>query len=212
MKIFICTILISIASVCSGQKVKRNIVQNIPNLSIYNINRDTVDLKTLTQNKVTIVDFWFIPCGPCFEEMNMLHTLYAKYKDDPKVCFLTITITDSSFVRPLIENRITSTNDTYEYFKTLSKLDTFKLPVFFIKDVSSKMKSFKKTGRGFSGQYEPNSQDPFSYTENVFGFSAYPTILVFDMNGKTIYNKTGFAKVVEKQQLKKIEEVVRKNL
>jgi len=197
-----------------GQKVLNRPVKAIPQLTIYDINGDTTNLKTISNNKVTFIDFWFIPCGPCFVEMNMLHKLYAKYKDNPNIAFLTITLTDSAFVRPLIENRNTSTNDAYDYFKTLSLLDTFKLPVYFLKDATSKMASFKKTKTGFSGHSDPKAKDSdyTQYPDNIFGFSGYPTIFIFDKKGNVIYYKTSFTKDGEKQQQKNIEVLINAKL
>ena len=197
-----------------GQKVRRKPIQNIPQLSMYNINGDTTDLKTIAGNKITFLDFWFIPCGPCFAEMNMLHRLYAKYKGNPNIAFLTITLTDSAFVRPLTENRNTAVNETYDYFKSLTQLDSFKLPVYFLKDVSTKMISFTKAKIGFSGHGEPQSPDAdyTQYPGNVFGFSGYPTIFIFDKNGSRIYYKTAFGKDGEKQQQKSIEEIINSKL
>ena len=142
----------------------------------------------------------------------MLHQLYAKYKGNPNVSFLTITFTDSSFVKPLIENKITLNNDTHDYFRKLAQLDSFKLPVYFIKDVSSKMISFKKGKFGFTGNGEPRPKDQSHFPDNVFGFSAYPTTFIFDKEGKTIYNKTGFTQEGEKQQQKNIEVLINARL
>jgi len=193
----------------SGQSATKKLAKVIPQLSIYNINGDTTDLKTISDGKITFIDFWFIPCGPCFNEMNMLHKLYAKYKDNPNVSFLTITLTDSAFVRPLIENRNTSVNDTYDYFRSLAQLDTFKLPVYFIKKGTSKMFSFKKDEKGgFHGHGEPMVKDQPRYPANVFGFLAYPTIFIFDKSGKVIYTKTGFMKEAEAKQQKNIEAII----
>ncbi len=88
-----------------GQKTARRPVKVIPQLFIYGINGDTTNLKSISKEKVTFIDFWFIPCGPCFAEMNMLHKLYAKYKDNPNVSFLTITLTDSAFVRRIAPSK-----------------------------------------------------------------------------------------------------------
>lgn len=197
-----------------GQRMLRKPVKVIPQLSVYNIKGDTTNLKTISNNKVTFIDFWFIPCGPCFAEMNMLHKLYAKYKDNPNVSFLTITLTDSAFVRPLIENKNTATNDTYDYFKALAQLDTFRLPVYFLKGVGSKMTSFKKAKVGFIGHGELKTKDAddTQYPDNVFGFSAYPTIFIFDKKGNRIYNKTAFTKEDEKQQQKRIEALINEKL
>jgi len=110
-----------------GQKTIRKSVRTIPQLSLYKPGGDTANLKAISNKKVTFINFWFIPCGPCFGEMNMLHRLYEKYKDNPNVTFLTITFTDSSFVKPLIKNRNTPNNDTYEYFRKFAQLDIARL-------------------------------------------------------------------------------------
>lgn len=176
-----------------GQKIVRKPVNVMPQLTIYDIKGKTTTLKDFSNNKVTFIDFWFIPCGPCFVEMNMLHKLYSKYKDNPNVAFLTITFSDTSLVRPLVENKNTSDNNTYDYFKSLAQLDTFKLPVYFLKGVSPLITSFRESK---------------IYPENIFGFSGYPTIFIFDKSGKMIYNKTAFTKEGEKQQKRYIETLI----
>ena len=197
-----------------GQKTSRTSVKIIPQLSIYDIKGDTTSLEAISVGKVTFIDFWFIPCGPCFEEMNMLHKLYSKYLGNPNVSFLTITITDSSFVRPLIENRNTSSNETYNYFKKLSQLDTFKLPVYFIKGVNYKVISLRNENDKFNGQLDPSiiKADMTVYPNNVFGFEGYPTIFMFDKNGNTLYSNTGFMKKGEGRQMKRIQDIIEKNL
>jgi hypothetical protein len=144
--------------------------------------------------------------------MNMLHKLYYKFKDNPNFRFLTITLTDSAFVRPLIENRNTDSNETYDYFKSLASIDTFKLPVYFIKNVIEKQKSFRKDKSAYYGRAEPRSRDTKFYPDNLFGFSGYPTIFIFDKSGNTIYSNTGFIKKNEDLQKKSIEDIIAKNL
>lgn len=193
---------------CFGQKVPLKPARAIPQIYVYNIHGDTTNLKAVSNNKVTFIDFWFIPCGPCFVEMNMLHKIYARYKYNPNVAFLTVTLTDSAFVRPLIENRNTNSNETYNYFKKLADLDTFKLPVYFIKDVSSVQKSLKKDKIGYTGRGERPLKERSNYPNMIFGFTAYPTIMIFNKYGQLMYNKTGFTKASEKSQQKAIEEVI----
>jgi len=205
------TILLFFAS-SFGQKKSIEPIKQIPSVSLYNLNGDTSNLLTLSKGKVTFIDFWFIPCGPCFAEMNLLHKLYSKYKDNPNICFITITLTDSSFVRPLIENKNIQSNETYSYFKSLSQLDTFRLPVYFIDKVISKQKSFVKSKIGFSGRGDWSSKDNPLYPNNLFDFSGYPTILIFDKKGHIVYNKTGFTKDGELQQKKSIQAIIEKNM
>ena len=214
MRALLLTIFLLLTMGSLGQKIPKKPVKVIPQLSVYDIHGDTADLKIISSNKVTFIDFWFIPCGPCFVEMNMLHSLYGKYKGDPNVAFLTITFTDSAFARPLIENRNTDLNEAYDYFKRLAGLDTFQLPVFFLKSIDTKMRSFKKSKAGFSGQNEPQIREInfTKYPDYIFGFSGYPTIFIFDKKGNLIYNKTGFTKKGEREQQQKIEALINSNL
>ncbi len=208
----ILTIIIFLFFVSSfGQKKLIEPIKQIPSVSLYNLSGDTCNLLTLSKDKITFIDFWFIPCGPCFSEMNLLHKLYSKYKDNPNICFITITLTDSSFVRPLIENKNIDSNETYSYFKTLSKLDTFKLPVYFMKNVVSKQKSFVKSKIGFHGKGDWTLKDNSLFPNNIFKFSGYPTILIFNKNGQRIYNKTGFTDSEENIQYSTIENIIDKH-
>lgn len=204
--------VVCLTNLVFGQKKDIPPLKQIPSVSLYNLQGDTSNLLTLAKDKITFIDFWFIPCGPCFAEMNLLHKLYSKYKNNPNVQFITITLTDSAFVRPLIQNIDNDTNHTYSYFKSLSKLDTFKLPTYFIKGVTSKQKSFVKSGIGFTGKGEwanvKNNLDP----TKLFRFTSYPTILIYNKKGQLIYNKTGFTEGGEKQQQKNIETAIEKNM
>ena len=182
----------------------------MPSASLFDIQGDTTNLLNFAKGKVTFIDFWFIPCGPCFVEMTMLHKIHDTYQSNDNFKFLTITFSDSSFVRDLIENRNAENNDVYDYFKTLTKLDTFKLPVYFTKDYATKMKLFKKntTGQGFHGSNWPFPKETKASPNSIFGFVAYPTILIFDKAGKLVYNKTGFIDKFEAKELTDIKTII----
>lgn len=209
-KLLTITILLFFVS-SFGQKKLIEPIKQIPSVTLYNLSGDTSNLLTLAKDKITFIDFWFIPCGPCFGEMNLLHKLYSKYKDNPSVRFITITFTDSAFVRPLTENRNTDSNQTYSYFKTLSQLDTFRLPVYFMKNAISKQTSFIKSKFGFAGKGEGFSKDKSQFPGQIFRFSGYPTVLIFDKSGQLIYNKTGFTDSGEKQQYLTIQSIIDKH-
>jgi len=94
----------------------------------------------------------------------------------------------------------------------LENLRSLILPVYFIKNVSSKMISFKKGKVGFTGNGEPRPKDQSHFPDNIFGFSAYPTTFIFDKEGKTIYSKTGFTREDERQQQTSIEALINAKL
>jgi thiol-disulfide isomerase/thioredoxin len=201
-------------SITNGQKISKVALKTMPAAQLVDIDGNITNLLDLTKGKVTLIDFWFIPCGPCFQEMRMLHKIYNEYRSNASFSFLTITFSDSAFVKNLIENHNTDINEVYDYFKTLAKLDTFRLPVYFLKDYTTKMKRFKRNnnGEGFSGSNLPSPKNEELSPASIFGFSAYPTILVFDKMGKLVYNRTGFNTKIELQELKEIEKIINSNL
>jgi thiol-disulfide isomerase/thioredoxin len=50
-----------------------------------------IDRKSL-EGKIALVDFWFTTCPPCRQSMPLLETLYQKFKDNPKVVFLAVSV------------------------------------------------------------------------------------------------------------------------
>ena len=209
MRNILITIFLLFSVQLFGQKNKFNLVDTLPKLGIHNLIGQTFDLKDLCKGKVTFIDFWFVPCGPCFAEMKMLHKLYQKYKGNPNVSFLTITLTDTLSIRPLMENRNTDSNQVYLYFQSVTKLDTFQLPVYFINNYSQKIRLFVKSSFGFGGgNQKMTNVDLAKSPERVFKIQSYPTIIIFDKKGKRVYSKTGFNINSEIIQQKEIEDVI----
>jgi len=194
----------------SGQNNNSSIVKKLPSISVYNIKGESFGLSTLGSGKVTVIDCWFLPCAPCFAEMPMLHDLYSKYKDNPNFQFLTLTRTDTSLVRPLIENQKTG-NEIYQYFKTHSGLETFSLPVFFIPGCNEKLHNFNQSSVGFAGSNTP-PENRNNCPDVIFGFTGFPTLMIFDKKGKLVYNVSGFSEKIEKQQLEEIEKIITSKL
>jgi thiol-disulfide isomerase/thioredoxin len=210
MRVLITVVILLFINCSFGQKKVNGPIKQIPDVQLYNLNGDTFNLLTLSKNKITFIDFWFVPCGPCFLEMNLLHKLYNKYKDNPNISFLTITFTDSAFIRPLTENRNVANNQTYNYFKSLSKIDTFRLPVYFMRNAIVKQNSFIESEIGFKGKSEGIPKDKSLFPSNIFQFSYYPTVLIYDKNGQLIYFNSGFTSSGEAKQKKQIESIIEK--
>ncbi|HEY3926845.1 MAG TPA: redoxin domain-containing protein [Candidatus Koribacter sp.] len=57
--------------------------------------KQTVSLDDL-KNKYVVINFWGTWCGPCKGEMPEVQKFYDKYKDDPKVVFLTVDEGDTA--------------------------------------------------------------------------------------------------------------------
>lgn len=58
---------------------------------ITDINGEKFDLKT-DKNKIYVLNFWFINCPPCKQEIPELNELVQKYKDNTDVVFLAIAL------------------------------------------------------------------------------------------------------------------------
>lgn len=164
---------------------KKAPLDSAPDIELLDINGKVVKLKELAKGKVLFIDNWFIPCPPCFFEMKMLHDLYAKYKGNKNFCFITISRTDRELVKKFIakDPSLKKYTDQYEYFSTLS---SFSLPVYFLPGCDAKLELQGTNVHGL------NPSDPLKCADNIFGFGGYPTVVVFNKQGKLIFNKTGY--------------------
>lgn len=164
---------------------KKAPIATVPDIEVLDINGKAVKLKELAKGKVLFIDNWFIPCPPCFFEMKMLHDLYAKYKDDKDFCFITISRTDRELVKKFIakDPSLKKYTDQYEYFSTLN---SFSLPVYFLPGCDAKLELQGTNVHGL------NPSDPLKCADNIFGFGGYPTVVIFNKQGKLIFNKTGY--------------------
>jgi len=210
MKVIIGSIVLLLFQFASAQKKVSTIVKQVPSVSIFNIKGESFNLPAFTSGKVTVIDCWFLPCAPCFVEMPMLHELYFKYRDNPAFQFLTITRTDSSLVKPLINNDATG-NDVHNYFKTFSGLETFQLPVYFIPGCNEKLHNYGQSKIDFEGENIPPDNSK-NCPDAIFKFVGFPTLLIFDKKGKLVYSKNGFLKSNEVQQKQEIEKIINANL
>ncbi|OCX51226.1 hypothetical protein BEL04_21225 [Mucilaginibacter sp. PPCGB 2223] len=172
-----------IALSCEAQSRKKPTAL-LPATDLYDLNGKHVNLAQLGKNKVVFIDCWFIPCPPCFREMGMLHKLYAKYKNNKDIISLTICRTDSGIVKRFIAQDKSVAN-WVKWYQNLSKLQNFKLPVYFIPGCNMKI----STGTKLTN-YEPD--DKTKCPDVLFTFKGYPTTMIFNKAGKIVFKKTGF--------------------
>jgi thiol-disulfide isomerase/thioredoxin len=205
--VFIHSFLIISFSLSAQKNLPQNAIKHLPNITLYNLEGASFNLKSITENKVTIIEFWFLPCPPCFIQMNSFHHLYSKLKGNPNLIFLTISRTDSSSVKPLLQNDTTG-NDSFNYYKSLSKLNHFYLPTYFIKGCDEKLEYFRMTGNYQYVTSMLKPQDNSQCPDSLFNFTHYPTLLVFDKKGDLIYNRTGFYGYHVIKEFKEMKKVI----
>ncbi|MFA6085817.1 TlpA family protein disulfide reductase [Mucilaginibacter sp.] len=93
----------------SEYQQKLNLVQNMvgspaPEFNAKTIAGKQVDLKTL-KGKVIVVNFWFVGCLPCEEEMPLLNKLTDEYKSNPDVVFLSFANSEKSTVKSFFKRK-----------------------------------------------------------------------------------------------------------
>lgn len=85
-----------------------------------------VQLSSL-KGKLIYVDFWATWCGPCMREMPALDALKEKYKDDPGVAFVSVSIDDESNIAGWKKNVEQRKADGYQWQINRAKLNAYNL-------------------------------------------------------------------------------------
>jgi len=78
------------------------VLEFAPSFISQNMDGDTIDLEDL-KGKIVIINFWFIQCKPCIEEMPELNKLVELYKENEDVVFLGITHDSKEKVSAFLE-------------------------------------------------------------------------------------------------------------
>ena len=88
------------------------------------INGNAITLSSL-QGKVIYVDLWATWCGPCMEEMPHYEVLKEKYKDNPSIAFVSLSIDDNiSLWKASVMNRKAG---GYQWLINRNKLDAYNI-------------------------------------------------------------------------------------
>ena len=74
----------------------------LSNFRFTDLKGNRYNLKELT-GKVVVLNFWFINCGPCRQEIPDLNKLVLKYKDNPDVIFLAIALDSRADVKEFLK-------------------------------------------------------------------------------------------------------------
>ncbi len=68
------------------------------------INGNKYSLKDLG-GKVVVLNFWFINCPPCRQEIPDLNEMVNRYKDNPDVIFLAIGLDEARTIRDFLRTQ-----------------------------------------------------------------------------------------------------------
>lgn len=81
-----------------NEKVYNSLARLLPGVKATDFDMQDVDgnivrfLDVIGQGKVTYIDFWATWCGPCCAEIPFVEKLVEKYKNNPKIEFLSISL------------------------------------------------------------------------------------------------------------------------
>ncbi len=66
------------------------------------INGNKYDLRTIS-DKIYVINFWFINCAPCRDEMPELNKIVKQYKDNKEIVFLAIALDERSELKNFLK-------------------------------------------------------------------------------------------------------------
>ena len=77
---------------------------NFQHIKGRDINNEKINTKKLA-GKVLVLNFWFINCPPCVQEMPELNKIVEEYKNDSNVVFIAIALDDDYDVKQFLKKR-----------------------------------------------------------------------------------------------------------
>lgn len=102
---------------------------------ITDINGNKFDLKTVG-NKIYVINFWFINCPPCKQEIPELNELVKQYQDNKDIVFLAIALDDKYSLKQFLKTSPFSYNvvDDGRYYATKYGVTAYPTHVIIGKD------------------------------------------------------------------------------
>ncbi|MHC4399875.1 MAG: TlpA family protein disulfide reductase [Planctomycetota bacterium] len=87
--------------------------QKVSDFAFVDLEGNAVSPDTL-KDKIAVLDFWATWCKPCRQTLPQLEAVYQKYKDNPKVAFLAVSLdaTTDSLGQPAVEDE--TLRDTFK--------------------------------------------------------------------------------------------------
>lgn len=72
-----------------------------PDFKLYDMNGKLCDTKFL-KGKIVVLNFWFVACKPCINEMPVLNTIKKKH-DSEKIVFLALSLDNKSTINTFLK-------------------------------------------------------------------------------------------------------------
>ncbi|WP_316766981.1 TlpA disulfide reductase family protein [Pedobacter frigiditerrae] len=99
------------------------------------INGNKYDLKTAV-DKIYVINFWFINCPPCKQEIPELNKVVEKYKDNKDVVFIAVALDSKSELKEFLKTTAFNYNivDDGRYYSQKYEIDGYPTHVIIGKD------------------------------------------------------------------------------
>lgn len=104
----------------------------LPNFKLKNLQGEIVSNANL-KNKITVINFWFIGCKPCVNEIPDLNELVEKYKNEP-ICFLAPSFDNKNSLKKFIETKSFNYTILAEATEFIDKMDIYAYPTHLVID------------------------------------------------------------------------------
>jgi thiol-disulfide isomerase/thioredoxin len=82
--------------------------KSMPDVTIKSLDGQSVSVKKITENKLTLINFWATWCGPCKIELDHLKDIYPSWQEKYGLQLVAITIDNPrqlSKVAPMIKSK-----------------------------------------------------------------------------------------------------------
>ncbi|MDP4285290.1 MAG: TlpA disulfide reductase family protein [Bacteroidota bacterium] len=163
---------------CCSHKVNTT---DVPDIKGKLLNGDSVALRTIAKDKLTVVNVWGIFCGPCMKELPILQSVYEKYRNHKGFDFITIAMDNETELNRFLNT--TDTTDPYRKMFVHSNLGHFSLPTLSV------------LPHGYThiyGGYAFFQDSTECRTINrMIKSNAVPTTLIYNPKGNLVFKQIG---------------------
>jgi thiol-disulfide isomerase/thioredoxin len=162
---------------CSAENKKTS---RVPDIQAKFLNGDSTNLKTIAENKLTLVNVWGIFCGPCIQELDLLHNVYDKYKVRKDFEFITLAMDSEKEFHQFLNPADTS---VYRKMFIHSGLKRFYLPT-----LTCLQNGYSKLYGGYA--IVQDSTECRAIQKQIQS-TAIPTTLIYNKTGELVFKQIG---------------------
>lgn len=162
---------------CSRHKV---VTTDVPDIKGKLLNGDSVRLRSIAKDKLTVVNVWGIFCGPCMQELPIIQSVCEKYKNHKGFALITIAMDNEIEL-----NRFLNPTDTTAYRRMFlySHIGYFSLPTLaYLPHGYTQL---------YGGHAIVKDSSEFRILAKMIQSNAVPTTLIYNATGQLVFKQIG---------------------